>query len=55
MARKINLKLSFLGRLELFCLNWKMRKEYEITYGKYDLFKEIKEMFFPPKLGAIFG
>lgn len=62
MAKQIYIKLSWKARIELFKLKYidndLWRWDY-ITRGKWYTFKkflkDVWELFFPKKLGALFG
>lgn len=47
--RRVKIKINFKGRLELFLIGWK----YTRKFPDYLLKKELKKLFFPPKLECI--
>ena len=45
----VPIKISFKGRLELFILKWKVVRKFP----DYSLKKELKDLFFQPKLEVL--
>lgn len=51
MKKKIQIKLSFKSRLELFIMKFRIVRRFP----DYSLTEELRELFFPRKREAIFG